>query len=123
MEPDRARYVFRFYDRFMSEPERLAYRHLTATGKIMHGSTDPAAQENAKTGRPHLRELLSDDPEVLQLARGGLDEFILQTGERIYRDHHEKVTFNNCPRCGEVAKTPQARQCRYCGNDWHSLDS
>jgi hypothetical protein len=122
MDPLRARYVVRFYDRFMSEPERLAYRHLAATGKLMHGSTDLTAQEKAKTARPQLLELLSDDPEVLQLAAGGLVEFILRTAERICRDHHEQITFNNCPRCGELAKTPKARQCRYCGHDWHSID-
>jgi uncharacterized C2H2 Zn-finger protein len=26
---------------------------------------------------------------------------------------------NRCPRCGEVAKTPKAKQCRFCKHDWH----
>lgn len=31
----------------------------------------------------------------------------------------EKVFFNNCPKCGKLAITPQAKQCRFCSYNWH----
>jgi len=33
--------------------------------------------------------------------------------------HSKKVFFNYCMDCGRLARTPQAKQCRYCGLDWH----
>jgi hypothetical protein len=27
--------------------------------------------------------------------------------------------LNCCPKCDALAKTPKARQCRYCFHDWH----
>jgi len=24
-----------------------------------------------------------------------------------------------CPHCGKRLRTPQAKQCRFCGRDWH----
>jgi hypothetical protein len=29
------------------------------------------------------------------------------------------LKVNRCPRCHTVARTPKARQCFRCGNDWH----
>jgi ribosomal protein L40E len=40
--------------------------------------------------------------------------------EIILRDFPDKILFNNCPRCGKLARTPQAKQCRHCGYDWHN---
>ena len=31
----------------------------------------------------------------------------------------DKVFFNNCPKCEQLARTPSAKQCRFCGHDWH----
>ncbi len=56
----------------MTEHERLAYRHLVGTAKAAHGRTDADAQEEAKGSTIHLRKLLSDDPNVLRLARDGI---------------------------------------------------
>lgn len=33
----------------------------------------------------------------------------------------EKVFLNNCPKCDKLARTPYAKQCRYCGYNWHHL--
>lgn len=36
--------------------------------------------------------------------------------ERILKDNPN--ILNNCSNCGKLARTPNARQCRYCGNKW-----
>jgi len=119
MDRHLAVYVLTYYSRFMTGREQLANRHLMGTAKVTHGRSDLAAQQEARDSRPHLRDLFSDDPEVLELARDGAESFVQRTAERILAAHADEIQINRCPRCGEVAKTPKARQCRFCRYDWH----
>jgi len=119
MEPERARYLLRYYGHLMTVQERLAQRHLMYTQKATHGRSDAAAQSEARNGSRPSRELLSNDPGVLQLAKDGVDAFEARTAKRILDEHSDQIAFNCCPRCGALAKTPKARQCRSCRHDWH----
>jgi hypothetical protein len=123
METDKALYVFQYYGRLMTIQERLAHRHLVGTAKATHGHTDAAAQSEARKGPHHLRKLLSDNSEVLQLTSEGLNAFVVRTAQRILDEHSDEIVFNLCPRCGALARTPRARQCRLCGYDWHDSKS
>ena len=38
--------------------------------------------------------------------------------EIIIKNYGDKVFLNNCSKCGELARTPTAKQCRYCENKW-----
>lgn len=49
-------------------------------------------------------------------------ESLLKDGMAAFLDALEarlatKVTFNRCPKCSRLARTPLARQCRHCGHD------
>ena len=120
MDVDEAKYVFHNYGHLMTPKEKLAFSHLGGTMKATMGRSDPAAQDEVKAGSTHLRRWLSDDPEVLLLARDGYDAFVLRTGQRILRDDRNRIVLNYCPRCKGLARTPKARQCRFCGHDWHT---
>jgi hypothetical protein len=76
--------------------------------------------EKAKSYLRRRHSGLSDDPEVLRLANGGLEVFYERTAKRILSQDREKIFINNCPSCGALARTPKALQCRSCGHDWHS---
>jgi hypothetical protein len=104
----------------MTTPERLAHRHLMGTAKATRGRTDAGAQREAENSSHPARELLSHDPKALQLASDGIDVFVVRTAQRILDEHSNEIAFNYCPRCGALAKTPKARQCRVCRHDWHS---
>jgi hypothetical protein len=104
----------------MTEHERLAYRHLVGTAKAAHGRTDADAQEEAKGSTIRFRKLLSDDLDVLRLARDGIEVFVSRTRQRILNDHRDQIELNCCSRCGALARTPKARQCRFCRYNWHS---
>jgi hypothetical protein len=119
MDAQKAGYVLRYYRQLLTVPERLAHRHLMATAKATHGRTDTVAQREAENGSHPAQKFLSNDPNVLLLASDGLTSFVLRTAQRILDEHGTEVAFNCCPRCGALAKTPKARQCRSCRHDWH----
>jgi hypothetical protein len=119
MDRDKAEYVFRYYAHLMTKQESLAYRHLLGTAKATHGRTDEAAQAETRDNPRHFRELLSNDPEVLSFTREGFEPFLMRTAERIFNAHQNEILLNCCPKCGALAKTPKARQCRFCRHDWH----
>jgi len=124
-------YVIRFFSSHMNEKGKRTYKHLLA-GMPLHETEqrllDGLAWEEsrgmvlpdwAKSFQIRRRADLSDDPEVLRLASGGLEGFLDQTAGRILSEDRDHIFLNNCPSCGALARTPQARQCRRCGLDWH----
>jgi len=118
MDADLAQYIVRFYGELMSKQERQAYKRLYSTIQATHGRS---AQQEAKRGPRPLREMLSEDPDVIRLVEGGMEKFVERTAKRILHQHAERILLNHCPRCGALARTPKARQCRFCGHDWHDL--
>lgn len=113
-----AHYIVRFHDYLMSDVERRAHYHLFLTMKSTLGRSDLAAQREARNRRSSP-PYLSDDPDVLALAADGFEAFELRTAKRILQDCPGGVILNCCPKCGELANTPTARQCRFCRYDWH----
>lgn len=121
MKPDVAQYVIRHYSRLMTKDEKFLNKRLQAALKTAHGRSDVAAREEAAPKRA-LPSLQTHTPEILELSNGGFDGFAERTAERILADHKELVVVNYCPRCHELARTPKARQCRFCGHDWHTTE-
>jgi hypothetical protein len=62
---------------------------------------------------------IPDDPRIDPLAELGGVEFSRLVIERVLREHGDQVKLNRCPRCRRIPRTPQARQCLWCGHDWH----
>jgi hypothetical protein len=119
MDGDVASHIVRYYAQFMTAQEKQVHQHLVGTLKSTHGRSDAVAQQEAKSGPRALRKMLSDDPEVLRLATDGFQKFVERTAKRILNQHSEEIVLNYCPQCGVLARTPKARQCRFCRHDWH----
>jgi rRNA maturation endonuclease Nob1 len=62
---------------------------------------------------------LSDDPSILSYLNEGSIQFILNCAERISKENPDMLFFNLCHKCGKLARTPQAKQCKFCGHNWH----
>lgn len=116
-----AQYVLRYYGLYMTLKEKAAHRHLAATMKATKGKSEMFAQQEAKDHRT-LSMFLIDDPEIARLAKDGYEIFAERTAERILAERKDSVFLNFCPRCQELARTPKARQCRFCGFDWHPVN-
>lgn len=66
--PEAAHYVIGFYGSLMTDVERRAQRHLSATMKATLGRSDVAAQKDAQRSRIHSK-FLSEDPNVFAACR------------------------------------------------------
>jgi Uncharacterized protein conserved in bacteria (DUF2199) len=79
------------------------------------------AEEKAKAyDSPELLDdMKTSDPEALSLMTDDIETFMLRVRDRILRDHPDRVVLNHCQKCGGLAMTPKAQQCRWCHHDWH----
>jgi hypothetical protein len=113
------RYVMRWHADRMTEVEKRAQQHLFVTLKATMGRSDITAQQECRESNIAAR-FLSNDPEVLHLASEGYHAFVERTAGRILAQDADKLTFNRCPKCNGLARTPTSKQCRFCRHDWHS---
>lgn len=59
-------------------------------------------------------------PEVYELIKGGEIEFRKKVGDRIRAaELARQCAVNRCPSCRRVVRTALAKQCLWCGADWH----
>ncbi len=93
--------------------EKKALRHHQSTIKL------DGASDVSLTRMYHKKGWLTDDPAVLNYLKDGYIQFVLTCAERILADHPDEVFLNLCPQCSKLARTPFAKQCRFCGHDWH----
>ncbi|HEX6180255.1 MAG TPA: hypothetical protein VFZ47_03370 [Chitinophagaceae bacterium] len=56
--------------------------------------------------------------KVNELVKLGKEKMEMAIAERLLKDHGDEL-INNCPKCGRLARTPYAKQCRHCKHDWH----
>ncbi|MCJ8155648.1 hypothetical protein MKJ01_17975 [Chryseobacterium sp. SSA4.19] len=69
----------------------------------------------------YFRNLMSIDEKLtLKYKMMECPELEEDIAKRIMKETPDKVFFNNCSKCGKLARTPFAKQCRYCGYSWHS---
>lgn len=102
-----------YYSHLLTLEEVKALRHYRSTLKLDDAKDVRLTRMYLKTG------WLTDDPLILNYLNEGYIEFTLNCAKRILNTNPEKVYFNLCPKCGGLARTPQAKQCRYCRYDWH----
>lgn len=62
---------------------------------------------------------LSDDTRIIALTDDGYDYYKQRISELIFREHKHELVLNLCPKCSKIARTPSAKQCRFCFHSWH----
>jgi len=97
----------------MTDDEKLALKYHMYTYKT---------EDNPKMRKMMVdRGWIIEQPNIKEYLKDGYEEFELSIAKRIMKEAPEKVYLNNCPECNKLARTPYARQCRHCGNNWHDL--
>ena len=119
MDLEEAQYITRYYANFFTKEESLAWRHWSTKYKLDHGTYEDEEQRERRKNANLERGWMTEDPSILELLTGGIDQFNIRTAQRILHDHEKEVFLNRCEQCKKLARTPKAKQCRFCGNDWH----
>jgi hypothetical protein len=63
----------------------------------------------------------SDNPALNALLAEGPKAFHDKIRDRILAEHSDKIVLNRCPKCGTLARTPQACLCPACNHTWYEL--
>ncbi|WP_164012379.1 hypothetical protein [Pyxidicoccus trucidator] len=95
-------YLLRHYRDLLSESEQKA----ATVGRIQTADGEKWA---------------TDDRESLSLLARGREALAANLEARLLAEHPGKVVINRCPKCGGVARTPQAKQCRFCQHTWREV--
>ncbi|RZK32535.1 MAG: hypothetical protein EOO63_01040 [Hymenobacter sp.] len=117
MTSEEVDYLIKHYSHLLTGKEQAAYKHLLHDEKL-------AANDNLET-RERMRAMLlrvgwlSKSPEVLTLLEKGVPAFRRLIASKLYAEHGEKNLFVRCSHCQRLTRTPLAKQCRHCSNDWH----
>ena len=122
MSNQTAEYIINYFPRLLTDKEQVAIRHIQSLQKLDNSNSDETDEQNLRRTNLYIEKgWLTEDKEVLELLKDGIDQFELNILTRVMNEDADNVYFNNCPKCGQLAKTPQARQCRYCGHSWHNI--
>jgi hypothetical protein len=81
--------------------------------------SDKSAQQRMRADMIRAGWLASGAVEALALCENGTPAVREQIAQKIYDEHGGEALLNKCPRCHRLARTAKAKQCRYCGHDWH----
>jgi hypothetical protein len=128
MDLELADYIFKHFYRLLTDLEKQAYQHYVHESKLnntkewISRTNTEKADEIYQTDRTEYLErgLLTEDPKVLTLVAEGWQSIILYVAKRIIDETPEEVYLNHCARCGKLARTPYAKQCR-CGHNWREV--
>ena len=112
MDKELIDYLITHYSILLSFEEKAAQKHHLATLKSDYA-------KNPKLKEIILNRWSAKDEVALSLLDNGYEEFKRKAAEKIIREQSDKIFINNCPNCGRLARTPLAKQCRHCGQNWH----
>jgi hypothetical protein len=112
-----ANYVINYFSNLLTGAEKMAIKHTSSIYKLQQSTSD----NTSLTKIYREKGWLSSDQTVLDLLKDGYDNFERTVAKRIVSQNRDKVFFNYCPKCKKLARTPFARQCRYCGYSWHHI--
>ena len=60
-----------------------------------------------------------DDAAVYTAFQTPYEQRIELAVNRVIAQHRAEIIENRCPACHRLVRTPVARQCLWCGFDWH----
>jgi hypothetical protein len=111
MYPELIDYIIQHYSYLMKHNEKQAHLNIVYLQKT--------------EGNISMREgmiqkgWIIHKPEYYDLLKEGYSAFFENVTERILRENETEVVLNLCPKCEKLARTPLAKQCRFCFYSWH----
>jgi hypothetical protein len=109
MYPELTDYIIQYYSHLMSHNEKQAHLNIIYLQKTERNES----MRNSFTQRGWIIH----KPEYDDLLKDGYGIFFENVAKRIFREN--EVVLNLCPQCQKIARTPLAKQCRFCFHSWH----
>jgi hypothetical protein len=107
-----AEYLAKNFDRLMSEDERSTLYSAIKRAKSRATGSSGSVSKSSDDESPLF--VLTPPEEDPRLIRSRIEDRIK------YDWQHGKLMINRCPNCDRIGLTPLAKQCRWCGHDWHN---
>ena len=113
MNLETAKYIIDYFPNLMTNEEWNALRYLKLKSKTQ--------------GNPKMEKILKRKGDLsisengMELIKKGSENFRLNVAKRILEERGADLFLNKCPKCEFLARTPQSRQYRNCGNNWHNI--
>ena len=105
-------------EKYSTEDERavfFAYHANAMREKSRFMRPDRQAEELAKI----VDALPMEHPKVAESLADGLLAFRDRVTDRIWQTHHDEFSIHRCSKCASILGSPLAKQCLWCGLDWH----
>jgi hypothetical protein len=112
-EAELSEYVRRWYGHLFGEDERRGpsvdwLRH--AVPQASHRDLDCVFEEEFEEIK---------DETIRHRLLTAVDRFFDASLQRVLKAHSDQMHIRRCPRCNRIVASPNARQCLWCGFDWH----
>lgn len=117
MQQETVDHIIKYYSHLLPDTDKRLLRHLLHREKLFT-ITDAHAREIRKSMYERHNWLVTDK-KLLEKLADGPEAFRYNAAIAVFNAHGGEKLLNLCPRCGLLARTPDARQCRHCGHDWH----
>jgi hypothetical protein len=62
------------------------------------------------------------DVNLSELTNDGYDAYKIRIATRIFDEYKDELELNLCPKCNKIARTPEAKQCRFCSHSWRESE-
>jgi hypothetical protein len=59
------------------------------------------------------------DEELIEAFKIAHAQRMDQAVDRLLTNGLDSLFINRCPKCDRIARTPEAKQCLWCGHNWH----
>jgi len=117
MTKEKIEYIFLHYTHLMTNDEKMAWKKCTFDRKMTIKQSSESFKKSLENELIKRGEF-TNHPQVLSLTEDGLEAFKYRIAKRIYSEHPEEVKHNVCEKCNQLTRTPNAKQCRFCGYTW-----
>jgi hypothetical protein len=106
-------YILKYYMHLLDIDDKLLYKKIKVEER--RGVMSDSMMDVFKK-----RFLKVTDEELATVDISQFSNFDKDVAEYILKKYPQEIYFNNCPKCKGLARTPSAKQCRFCGHDWHN---
>ncbi|MCC9641616.1 hypothetical protein LOC71_04970 [Rhodopirellula sp. JC740] len=107
-------YVLRHFPQLMTPLERRVTEYIAPIISNTDDSKILRLHEFLQERDGHV-----DDADVISAFQKPYDDRIANAVDRILETRRDDFFENRCAQCQRLARTPAAKQCLWCGHDWH----